>query len=42
VASITQVGQNVAALVAATTAVRWKKLDGQLRTVADSFRVYSL
>lgn len=39
-ASITQVGKSVQALVTATTAQRWKKLKGDLQTMVESFRVY--
>ena len=40
VASITAVGKNVQALVAATTAQRWKSLGPDLQTMVESFRVY--
>jgi hypothetical protein len=42
VASITSVGPSIQALVSVTTATRWKKLEGTIRDIADSFRVYPL
>lgn len=41
VASVTSVGDNTQVLWSATTAVRYKKLEGSLRTIANSFRCYS-
>lgn len=41
IASVTTVGENVEVLWAATTRVRYKKLEGSLRTIANSFRCYS-
>ena len=40
-ASITQVGKNVEALWAVTTETRFKKLSGDLKIMAESFRVYA-
>ena len=40
VASVTQLKNNVLALYSASTAARFKKLGDDLRTMADSFRVY--
>lgn len=40
VASVTQLKDSVLALWTATTAQRYKKLGDDLRTMADSFRVY--
>lgn len=42
VASVTSVGENsVQVLWTASTAIRWKKTEQQLRTIADSFRCYA-
>lgn len=42
VASVTSVGGNsVQVLWTASTAIRWKKTEQQLRTIADSFRCYA-
>jgi len=41
VASVTSEGNGVQLLWTASTAVRYKKTEKQLRTIADSFRVYS-
>lgn len=40
VAAVTQLKSNVLALVMATTSQRYKKLGEDLRTMAESFRVY--
>lgn len=40
VASVTQLKDSVLALWTATTDARFKKLGGDLRAMADSFRVY--
>lgn len=41
VASVTSVGDDTQVLWAATTRQRYKKLEGNLRTIANSFRCYS-
>ena len=41
VASVTSVGNNVEVLWTASTALRYKKTETQLRTIADSFRCYA-
>ncbi|KAJ8609829.1 hypothetical protein CTAYLR_008135 [Chrysophaeum taylorii] len=40
VGAVTSLGQKAPALIAVTTAARWKKLETSIRTIADSFRVY--
>mmetsp|Transcript_12343 Transcript_12343/g.27031 ORF Transcript_12343/g.27031 Transcript_12343/m.27031 type:complete len:91 (-) Transcript_12343:52-324(-) len=41
VASVTSEGNGVQVLWTASTAIRYKKTEKQLRSIADSFRVYS-